>query len=249
MRLLLATVLALLAAPPLAAQALRGRVLDAETGRPVQEAEVRVADAAGALVARARTGADGAFALRLPGGGAHRVSAGRLGYRLAEAGVLVPPRAAVEVDLLLAGAELALQPLEVTARVAGLRRLEEAGFFERERARRGRFLRREDVEREAPRRVSDLMRGFVPRQVGRTARRVPDTLNDQPVEREETCQPRVFLDGAVVPGGVRALDEMLLPEHVEGVEIYPGPSALPARFAGSASACGAFVVWSATGGR
>lgn len=253
MRSLTLALLALLAAAPLGAQQVRGRVLDAKTGRPVGDVLVTVSTLRGRHVAQVRTQPGGSFTLKLFEGGVHRISASRLGYRATHVGVLVPERpATLEVDLLLSESRLELAPLTVTARVEPQRsrNLAATGFYEREREGGGRFIRREEVDRRRAPSTSDLIRGFLGSDlfIGHT----PGTNDPIPrvqlrSQRQVTCTPRAFLDGVELAGGLRSLDSAILPQHVEAIEIYRGPSELPVRFAGAAAGCGAVVVWSRTG--
>ena len=78
----------LLPAAPLGAQAVRGRVVDAQTGQPVGGVVVVLADAGGARLDAAITRADGAYAVRAPAAGTYALTAERVGYqtvRLTEA--------------------------------------------------------------------------------------------------------------------------------------------------------------------
>ncbi|HEX8697001.1 MAG TPA: carboxypeptidase regulatory-like domain-containing protein [Longimicrobium sp.] len=77
--LLLALAALLCAAAPAAAQAVQGRLVDAE-GAPVERVLVALVDEAGAQRAAALTDAGGAFALRAPGAGRYRLRAERVGY-------------------------------------------------------------------------------------------------------------------------------------------------------------------------
>ena len=51
----------------------------------------------------------------------------------------------------------------------------------------------------------------------------------------------VYLDNA--PVGTSALDSLVLPIEVAGVEVYRGAASLPGEFGGSDSRCGVVVVW------
>ncbi|HEU0052717.1 MAG TPA: carboxypeptidase regulatory-like domain-containing protein, partial [Longimicrobium sp.] len=86
MRVLPLLALLVLAAAPAGAQTVRGRVLDAASGKPVAQALVTATDSAGTTV-RARADDEGAFSLALPGGGQARIVAERLGYEAASVAV------------------------------------------------------------------------------------------------------------------------------------------------------------------
>ena len=80
-RALLLAALALLPARALAAQAIRGVLVERGGGRPVAAALVVLLDAGGARRGAALTGADGRFELRAPFPGTFTLRAERVGYR------------------------------------------------------------------------------------------------------------------------------------------------------------------------
>lgn len=93
------------------------------------------------------------------------------------------------------------------------------------------------------------------------------------------CQPRVYVDGLVInrgdsrpPGMGRdgrpedqateraarqfdgdeiSIDDVVMPDDVEGIEIYRSATQVPVRFGGSSTEtrCGAIVIWTRQGGR
>lgn len=79
-RLLPLLFLLLPAATPASAQALVGRVTDAQTGRPLPNAAVEVQTPRGTTHA-SQTGADGAYRVDVPTDGPHTASVGAVGYR------------------------------------------------------------------------------------------------------------------------------------------------------------------------
>src|SRR5690348_6462149 len=138
-------------ATPLAAQTVRGRVVDARTGEGVPEAVVTALAASGnRRTGQARTDASGGFKLAMRAAGEVRLRVERSGYRE----TLTDPtpvgaRDTVEVEVSVSVAPLTIAPLRVTARVEPPRRrsLELTGFYDREKRGFGTFLRREEIER------------------------------------------------------------------------------------------------------
>ena len=57
------------------------------------------------------------------------------------------------------------------------------------------------------------------------------------------CPLRVAVDGQLKEPGYSL--NLLAPEEIHGIEIYPGPSTIPAEYATMASngACGVIVIW------
>lgn len=109
-----------------AAQVVRGRVVDAESGVAVGMARV-VVTGTGQGTRRTTTAADGRFSVRLRRGGPVRVQVARAGY--AETGtrmLTVGPKDTVHVDVRVSAVAHRLDPVTVTARP---RRLRVAGVF------------------------------------------------------------------------------------------------------------------------
>jgi TonB family protein len=63
--------------------------------------------------------------------------------------------------------------------------------------------------------------------------------------RGSRCAPLVWLDGAPAMAGEFDLD-VISPESVSGIEIYPGPATVPVEFRSTRGleTCGVIVVWS-----
>jgi hypothetical protein len=244
---------AALLAGPVAAQTVRGRVLDAGSGEPVAGAAVQVLDAGSRTVQRARAASDGTFTLRLRVGGSYRLRGDRAGYGPSTSGALeVGARDTVAVELRMAEQALTIDPLTVTAR-RGPRRvpaLEHRGFYAREARGLGDFLHREDIRRGAPLRLSQAL----DRVVGTTliqARSGDVIVFDRSwgtnvLQRpgDSLCPPRIYLDGTGVSG---MTVDLVQPESVEAVEMYHGPSQIPAEYGGSTSSCGVILIWTRSG--
>jgi hypothetical protein len=123
------------------------------------------------------------------------------------------------------------QPIEWFIRSAGLDRL---GFYERRYVEPGIFLTEYDIERQRPRRTSDLfhrMAGLIVEVDG------PDRRTIR-VVRGVSCSPDLLLDGQRLgPVGV----DLLRPEEIAGIEVYLG-SVAPIRY--RTSTCGVILLWS-----
>jgi hypothetical protein len=242
-------------AAPLSAQVVRGKVLDAASGEPVPQAEVAAATLEGRGAGRARTAADGTFTLELRAPGTFRLRAERTGYRPSVSDSLsVDVRETLEVELRISATAVAIEPLRVTARVAPPRRrsLQISGFYDRERAGLGHFLRREDFERMSNMnlvQVIDRMPGtFIlgtgPRQiiVFERATTIGTLSRAQRGQRMEQCVPKLFLDG-VQMSYVDGLNGVANPNQIEAVEIYRSAAELPPQYGGADAACGVILLW------
>jgi len=96
---------ALVLAPPLAAQAVVGRVVEEGSGAPVADTPVSLVDSAGRAVAAARTRADGGFMLAAPAPGTYRVRVERPGRAAAESeAVALAPGAPRALEMVAARA-------------------------------------------------------------------------------------------------------------------------------------------------
>ena len=205
MRRVSAPLLALvLLSAPLAAQTVRGRVLDAATGQPVAGATVTASEAGGRRAGRATAGPDGAFTIELRRAGSHRLSAERIGYQAAASAPFdVQPRETVDVELRLSTSEVALEPLRVTARAEPprIRRLQMAGFYDREREGHGAFVRREDIEKVPTERMTDVLRRVPGVNLLNTRYGKAVIIMRAGGAFMGDCQPRVLLDGMEVFAG------------------------------------------------
>ena len=112
--------------------------------------------------------------------------------------------------------------------------------FDKRRARgRGHFFTREEIEKRHANSLTDLLQTVrgVKVDCGATVCAVRMARSAQ------GCFPEYWIDGRLSndfgPGmQLRAL---------EGIEIYTGPSEMPAEFSGSNAACGAVVMWTKSG--
>jgi len=133
-------------------------VLDAETGRPVSEAGIAlVAERTGSADATVRSDSLGRFAMAAPEPGGYRLRVRRIGYKEATSGLLVLEEGmAMELEMRLAPAASALQPLRVFAR-RSWREWGRDGFERRRALGKGVFLTPDDIDRVDPRLVTDYL--------------------------------------------------------------------------------------------
>lgn len=111
---------------PAAAQVVRGRVVDAESGAAVALARVAVTGS-GQRALRTTTAADGRFSVTLRRGGPFRVQVARAGYAETGRASTVGPNDTVDVEVRVAAVAHRLDPVTVTAR---RRRLRVVGVFD-----------------------------------------------------------------------------------------------------------------------
>ncbi|MBI4545652.1 MAG: carboxypeptidase regulatory-like domain-containing protein, partial [Gemmatimonadetes bacterium] len=114
--LFLPLLVALLSAPPLRAQIIRGELAEAGTGKPIEAAFVALVDGTGVRRAGALTDSAGRFVLRPPAAGRYTLRAERIGNETAEVSVLVAAGAAVDYRLEMQVEAIPLAAVEAEAR-------------------------------------------------------------------------------------------------------------------------------------
>jgi TonB family protein len=234
--------LAIVATVALAAQTLVAQSPANVTGTVTTETGVALigADVAvGGTQLRATTDERGEF--RLPGvpAGNMEVKARRLGFRPDAVRINVGESGTEHVSLKLAVATQELQPVVVHGQaVKYTGRL--AGYYERlEHGVSGVFITRDQIERENPRSIKQLLR----RTPGITGLRERDGSAAERI-RGTNCAPLLWLDGNAMPNGQVDLDT-IEPTTLEGIEIYLGATGVPARYTWSRDQyfCGAILLW------
>lgn len=241
----------------------QGRVLDDETGRPVVGAALELLTAAGTPIATTMADGEGEFRFRGLGPGRYSLRVGRLGYQ--EARIELQTNDTLEIALRLSVAAVALEPLEVRTAMDASSASAAMEGFERRRsgALGGTFLTRDQIARHAGGSVIDLIR-LVPgiKVSGRIG------YGAYIVSNRTGCPPAVYMDAAPVfrPDGRSALGgtgrprdgiitesgaldalSLVHPLELEGIEIYTGPSQVPAVFGGSTAQCGVIALWTRRG--
>ncbi len=225
-------------APPAAVGTVQGTVRSA-SGVVIVGAEVMVE---GSLF-RAQTGEDGRFSLAGLPAGTVRVTARRLGYQPQRRELVVPAGATATVDFRLATTPIQMEAISVTARrEPSDSRL--TGFRMRaETQSAGTIFTRDRIEQSPNRSTMDLLRtvpGF---------RLIPAARGSGQSStirfRANRCPPVVFIDGHAA--GATEFDLETIDLHmVEGIEVYPTSTSLPAEFftATRGEQCGVIAIWS-----
>jgi hypothetical protein len=221
---------------PGAAQTVTGLLLDASSGAPVPAGTVSLMDD-GAQLVSVVSDADGNFVLQAPQPGSFRLRAERIGYQTAEtpplelgAGDTLRVEFSVSVDAVL------LNPIRVigySRRPAGLL----GGFYDRLHAGLGgSFITRAQIDERMPNNTTDLLRTLPGVHVS-PAR----WGTGHYVRLRGGCSPEVYLDGVPIRLLGMSIDALVQPMNLEGLEVYRGPSEMPAEFA--RGTCGAIVLW------
>ncbi len=251
MRTPLALLACALVASGAGAQEIHGTVADQATGLPVTAAVVVLADGHGRALDRVVADSAGAFALDPAAAGEYTLSASAPGYRTVTSRLVqVGYGERVDVALVLAVDAIPLQPLLVKGRShPPSRYLETMGFYRRQRVGIGTFLTRDEIMRDRPDRLSDVLREVPGLSVAEPAPGPTAwVLSGRGGGR---CQPALVLDGTPTlvggrdPGRGRdiPMDEAVSPAEIDGMEIYLGPGAVPGTLNLTDTSCGVIVVW------
>lgn len=237
-RFLAFALVSLAAAAPLGGQVVRGRLVDAQSERPVQGATVRlVPDRAGVETREVVTDSGGAFRFRAPEPGTYRVAAERVGYaRSTSEPMRMAYADSLQVVQRISATAVVLEPLEVVARERRFsRRLE--GYFRRlDRGVPGAVFRtREDVDRMRPIHATDLLattRGLHLR---------PRRGRGYVVLGRGDCLPKVYLDGMRIEAW--EVDDWVVPTDLEGIEVYPYGDLAPPEYGALTGGCAVVLLW------
>lgn len=237
-RVLLAA--ALLLAPGAArSQTLEGVVVDDSTRAPIRDVRVELAAAAGAR-RTLRTDSTGAFRFDSVAPGSVVLRFRHPAYTAVDSVALtVGRRERVDVELRMGHTAILLEPVIVRARadegVGGFRdRMARAAF--------GRFIGREQIERGAAIRTTDLLRMVPGVQI---AQHSPGASLILMRGGAGQCAPDIYIDGSRMrQSREMSVDAFLSPGVVEGVEVYTSPATTPGVFvASSGTGCGVVAFW------
>jgi hypothetical protein len=242
-RLLVAgATMALVATHAASGQTIRGKLLEQITDNPVPNAQVSLVAVPAQQVATTTTSSDGGFTLRAPSPGTFRLRAVVKGYRIA-----VSPAVAlnsgddISFTWRIMPDTIYLQPMVVTAnnRRSNSRL---GGFHDRMQHNvGGRFITRDDIDKRRPFRVTDLLATVAGLRI------VPGRFGDD-VVTTEGCRPAVYLDGVRYPLMGEKIDNIVNPQEIEGIEVYPHLVETPPEFVYPEQNCGSIVIWTRMGG-
>lgn len=238
-------------AQPSNAQTVRGRLLESGSREPIMLGTIALLDTTMAVVDDSFTNESGNFILTAPKPGSYYVLADRLGYTKKVDGILeLGEGGMISVDFYLKPQPIVLDSLTVEAeRQRIVRRLADAGFYQRKQSGFGHFVSPEDIERRMPITTRDLLR------TAPSLRVVDDGFAGQTLvmrdNRGQPCSPQLYVDGTRIAQaggtGVR-LEDVVNVDDVSAVEIYDGGADTPLEYGGTQNGCGVVLVWT-KGGR
>jgi len=232
----------LVGAPTARSQIVRGVVVDASSRLAIPAATIELRVERDSVQLRTTSDSVGQFVLTLPRAGHFTIQAKRIGFLVAvPTAFRIDANQVLTIEMRLDSRAVPLEPVAVTAR--GNNWLSD---FERRRSGAfGRFLTREDIEARGAQQTTGLFRttpGFV---IQRTRRGGPRA---QLLMRGTTglCQPAVWIDDVYVPLSEQVtLDDILVPQTIDGVEIYNSIAAAPTQY--RIGSCGVIVFWTRHG--
>lgn len=189
-----------------------GLVIDADTRRPVTDAEVRLEERKQATSTNSR----GYFTFGEQPYGIYTLQVKRLGYADYSAPVRVAGDLQQSVEVRISKKALQLEGLTVTAR-ATRRRVDMDGLVRRMNLGFGTFITANELDRRPMARITDLLQGTAGVSVYQNRREHTFYLE----VRGRNCVPDMFIDGIRYSGPP---DELLFPpaEDLEAVEVYKG---------------------------
>lgn len=240
-RVMIAVAMMVVGAQTVTAQTIRGKVLEQITDRPVANAAVSLIAVPGAKVAETTTSSNGDFTLKAQAPGTFRLRAVVNGYRIAVSPAISLQKGDdVSFTWRIMPDTIYLQPVVVTANNRrSTSRL--GGFYDRlNRHVGGTFITRDDIDKRRPFRVTDLL-ATVP-----GLRLVPGRFGDD-VVATEGCRPAVYLDGVRFPLLGEKIDNIVNPQEIEGIEVYPHLAETPVEFQSAGQNCGAIAIWTRVG--
>lgn len=211
---------------------LSGTVLN-ESGRPVTDAIVEVWRTG----ITARTDVSGRFEIASLPVGTHALEVRRIGFAPQQIPVHLASRAPTSVDVVLEKPVRMLDAVRVTARTLYSRRQSE--IEQRRRRGWGHFIMRDELDRSAASRVTDVLR------------RVPGVRVYQSQGNDVVtfargqglsgaCRPTLFMDGHRL-GTSEDIDFLTSVNSLEAIEVYTSATQAPVEY--WTGGCGAIVLW------
>lgn len=239
---------------PVQAQTIRGRVLDMETREPVMLAYVGLITEGESMAVAALADTEGVFELTAPDPGPYFVYISRTGYETMMDGVFELGEDGVfDVQIGLKPLPIELEEVVVEAEIGPMSFLERHGFYERAIGGRGVFMIRQEIERIAIHKVSDVFRRIPLLDIDESrpmtgGARVFQNPEIRIVRNGQYCSPTLYIDRHVVHsganGGVRPDDYVTAPE-IDAIEVYTRPSEVPVGF-DELNNCGVILIWTRT---
>lgn len=222
-----------------------GRVVEYESGRPIEGARVDIGE--GAQIAR--TDSNGYFALTDLRPGIHPLEISHLGLQTRRDVMLFEGGRAYQIEATLSADPIVLEGLRVQVRSrAVVRALAEVMFrMGHNKHLGGIYFTRRDLDLRGNQPMSEILRSLVSVKIVKL--NSAEYLVGLRGRRFCGSMPTMFVDGVKVATGKEPLDLNMIPTmDIEIVEIYKSAASMPAEFGGSDGQCGAIAIWTRRGG-
>lgn len=255
-------------APPLSAQTIQGRLLDAETDQPINVGLVIMLTEARDSISSTITNGDGYFSLTSSESGSFILLASAWGYTETPAGVFdLGADGEMTVEFRVQPRPLVLDELVVSLNRPILEHhLVRNGFVRRLQRGLGHFITPHDIEESPARSTESLFQGLMGVTV-RPAQRLDGSgsgplsyLGDQVMLQSNAgwCNPTVYLDGMRVRYNIVegiSLSSLAPLGTISGIEVYRRAAEVPLEYAATESPrtgnrrdnqqgpCGVIVLW------
>jgi hypothetical protein len=179
--------------------------------------------------------------LRLPGipGGTQTIVVRSVGFQTQRQEVRVAGAAVYPVAFAMMLRAVELPEVRARAR-SGVRRLANAGFYDRQAQGLGRFITREDIDARRARMLSDMLRTVPGVHLSGTRSSDSHASMRRSLMPNRRCPIQYYMDG--IPAHALNIDDIPA-RDVEGVEIYSGVSQIPPQFNRRTAMCGVIAIW------
>ena len=235
---LLATALFTLGTSGTTRAILNGKVVN-RRGEPLAGVQVMVEGAP----TSATTAEDGKFSLTGLPSGTRKLVARKIGLAAVTQGVNLSSRAPLQVTLVADGAQLVQ-----AVRVVGVLEdgLQKAGFTDRFKGNRGKYLTPERIAELSPIVFTDLLTSMTGMKVRSTSRGTVVTATRSGSATATGCIA-VFIDNTRFHGNEPGdLDKALAVQDAGAIEFYASESEAPPQFTAPGARCASLVVWTKT---
>jgi carboxypeptidase family protein len=243
-----------LLATPVAAQTVRGRVIENETGAPIPFTAITLLRADGSTERQVLADSVGGFAIVAAASGSYRLRADRIGYTTTTTDpLLLRALEGVQVEVRLQARVVPLEPLVITARNRSLERGRD-GFARRQARGKGYFLTPDSLAARKPgfptdafHRIPKILVTWGPAGTGIRSmagwgcfsvmvdRQIRPLAFSQSASNVVPTRPRSRRVGGLniaqrvgtLGGGANALDQQLAAEDIRAIEIYADAKDIP----------------------
>ena len=237
----------------LAAQAVRGTIMERESGRPLLGATIVLVDSVGGAIQSSISDERGEYRLRAPRVGEYSLLFRRVGFQaVVTTAFSLGASTTLTIDVALSATTTRLDTIIVRGKRDGVTPGQD--FFSRHQALgRGVFLSRLDVLSHETTYVTEVLESVPELRLIRDSPTLPPKVRGADggcivwsINRMPLVQPPVTLlrkgrkDTAWRP---LAIDGLVLPRDVAGIEVYPRSRDVPREWQLEAAGCGLIMVW------